>query len=111
MIIFFPLRKIHPNLYWKLEGLFFHWLLAMVSMWSWSAGYDSKYNLIITILHKNALLLNTLISTQYFVFIISEMLSCSLLICLHVTLFQFIIFFNFSIVLIYIISIDLQYSF
>ncbi|XP_025415413.1 acyl-CoA:lysophosphatidylglycerol acyltransferase 1-like [Sipha flava] len=40
MIIFFPLRKLHPDLYWKLEGLFFHWLLAMVSMWSWSAGYD-----------------------------------------------------------------------
>ncbi|XP_050524291.1 acyl-CoA:lysophosphatidylglycerol acyltransferase 1-like [Daktulosphaira vitifoliae] len=40
MIIFFPLRKFHPKLYWKLEGLFFHWLLAMVSMWSWSAGYN-----------------------------------------------------------------------
>lgn len=45
MVIFFPLRKLHPDIYWKLEGLFFHWLLAMVSMWSWSAGYDSKYNI------------------------------------------------------------------
>lgn len=40
MITFFPLKRCSPELYWRIEGLFFHWLLAMVSMWSWSAGYD-----------------------------------------------------------------------
>lgn len=40
MLIFAPLKRYHPDLYWKIEGTFFHWLLAMVSMWSWSAGYD-----------------------------------------------------------------------
>ncbi|XP_021916095.1 acyl-CoA:lysophosphatidylglycerol acyltransferase 1-like [Zootermopsis nevadensis] len=40
MVMIFPLKRYHPDLYWKIEGHFFHWLLAMVSMWSWSAGYD-----------------------------------------------------------------------
>ncbi|KAK9511902.1 hypothetical protein O3M35_000464 [Rhynocoris fuscipes] len=40
MFLFQPLRYYKPNLYWKIEGTFYHWLLAMVSMWSWSAGYD-----------------------------------------------------------------------
>ncbi|XP_046384558.1 acyl-CoA:lysophosphatidylglycerol acyltransferase 1-like [Ischnura elegans] len=40
MMMFFPIKKCHPDLYWRIEGYFFHWLLAMVSMWSWSAGYD-----------------------------------------------------------------------
>uniref|UniRef100_A0A1B6CCX9 Phospholipid/glycerol acyltransferase domain-containing protein n=1 Tax=Clastoptera arizonana TaxID=38151 RepID=A0A1B6CCX9_9HEMI len=40
MLIFTPLKRYHPDLYWRIEGTFFHWLLAMVSMWSWSAGYD-----------------------------------------------------------------------
>ncbi|KAK7791962.1 hypothetical protein R5R35_009259 [Gryllus longicercus] len=40
MVLIFPLRRYHPQLYWTIEGHFFHWLLAMVSMWSWSAGYD-----------------------------------------------------------------------
>ncbi|BES93449.1 Acyltransferase [Nesidiocoris tenuis] len=40
MLLFQPLRYYKPNVYWKIEGTFFHWLLAMVSMWSWSAGYD-----------------------------------------------------------------------
>jgi len=43
MMIIFPLKRYHPDLYWKIEGHFFHWLLAMVSMWSWSAGYDSEF--------------------------------------------------------------------
>lgn len=37
-----PFRKLYPSLYWKMEGLFFNWLLAMVTMWSWTAGYDRK---------------------------------------------------------------------
>ncbi|XP_026276936.1 acyl-CoA:lysophosphatidylglycerol acyltransferase 1 isoform X1 [Frankliniella occidentalis] len=40
MLLLTPLRFLHPELFWRIEGLFFHWLLAMVSMWSWSAGYD-----------------------------------------------------------------------
>jgi len=43
MVMIFPLKRYHPDLYWKIEGHFFHWLLAMVSMWSWSAGYDSEF--------------------------------------------------------------------
>jgi len=40
MFFFQPLKYYKPSLYWKIEGTFFHWLLAMVSMWSWSAGYE-----------------------------------------------------------------------
>ncbi|CAH0560815.1 unnamed protein product [Brassicogethes aeneus] len=40
MVLLSPLRKVNPDIYWRIEGYFFHWLLAMVSMWSWSAGYD-----------------------------------------------------------------------
>lgn len=40
MILLSPLKKINPDTFWRIEGYFFHWLLAMVSMWSWSAGYD-----------------------------------------------------------------------
>nr|CAD7261236.1 unnamed protein product [Timema shepardi] len=42
MMMIFPLKKYHPELYWKIEGHLFHWLLAMVSMWSWSAGYNRE---------------------------------------------------------------------
>lgn len=45
----YPVKRCHPELYWRIEGLFFHWLLAMVAMWSWSAGYDSKYLIFIGI--------------------------------------------------------------
>ncbi|XP_049875294.1 acyl-CoA:lysophosphatidylglycerol acyltransferase 1 isoform X2 [Pectinophora gossypiella] len=37
------LRLVRPffaPVYWKIEGLMYHWLLAMVSMWSWTAGYE-----------------------------------------------------------------------
>ncbi|KAK7603207.1 hypothetical protein V9T40_003206 [Parthenolecanium corni] len=40
MLMLLPFRKLYPSLYWKMEGLFFNWLLAMVTMWSWTAGYD-----------------------------------------------------------------------
>ncbi|XP_066583911.1 acyl-CoA:lysophosphatidylglycerol acyltransferase 1-like [Prorops nasuta] len=40
MTLLFPVKVYQPQVYWRIEGLFFHWLLAMVSMWSWSAGYD-----------------------------------------------------------------------
>lgn len=36
-------RPLYAPLYWRIEGLMYHWLLAMVSLWSWTAGYDSKY--------------------------------------------------------------------
>lgn len=40
MILLYPVKVYQPQVYWRLEGLFFHWLLAMVSVWAWSAGYD-----------------------------------------------------------------------
>ncbi|KAG7199261.1 hypothetical protein KM043_018126 [Ampulex compressa] len=40
MTLLFPVKVYQPQVYWRIEGLFFHWLLAMVSMWTWSAGYD-----------------------------------------------------------------------
>ncbi|XP_034189753.1 acyl-CoA:lysophosphatidylglycerol acyltransferase 1 isoform X2 [Osmia lignaria lignaria] len=40
MTLLFPVKFYQPQVYWRIEGLFFHWLLAMVSMWTWSAGYD-----------------------------------------------------------------------
>lgn len=40
MVMLLPLKRYHPDGYYKIEGLFFHWLLAVVSCWSWSAGYD-----------------------------------------------------------------------
>ncbi|KAL0266626.1 UNVERIFIED_CONTAM: hypothetical protein PYX00_009118 [Menopon gallinae] len=40
MVVLYPVKVCCPDLYWRIEGLFFHWLLAMVAMWSWSAGYD-----------------------------------------------------------------------
>ncbi|XP_043283801.1 acyl-CoA:lysophosphatidylglycerol acyltransferase 1-like isoform X2 [Venturia canescens] len=40
MMLLFPVKLYQPQIYWRIEGLFFHWLLAMVSMWTWSAGYD-----------------------------------------------------------------------
>lgn len=43
MVLLSPIRKLNPDAFWKIEGYFFHWLLAMVSMWSWSAGYDGIY--------------------------------------------------------------------
>ncbi|CAG4953412.1 unnamed protein product [Colias eurytheme] len=36
-------RPLYAPLYWKIEGLMYHWLLAMVSLWSWTAGYESEY--------------------------------------------------------------------
>jgi len=42
MFLLHPLKTFSADLYFKIEGLFFHWLLAMVAMWSWSAGYTSK---------------------------------------------------------------------
>ncbi|KAG5875101.1 hypothetical protein JTB14_020234 [Gonioctena quinquepunctata] len=40
MILLLPLRKLYPDVYWRIEGYMFHWLLAMVSLWSHSAGYE-----------------------------------------------------------------------
>lgn len=35
-----PVRKYAPAIYYQIEGYLFSWLLAMVSLWSWSAGYN-----------------------------------------------------------------------
>jgi lysophosphatidylglycerol acyltransferase 1 len=42
MFLLLPLRKLHPNTYYWIEGKLFHWLLANVAMWSYTAGYDSE---------------------------------------------------------------------
>ncbi|KPJ04622.1 Acyl-CoA:lysophosphatidylglycerol acyltransferase 1 [Papilio xuthus] len=33
-------RPVFAPLYWKVEGMLYHWLLAMVSLWAWTAGYE-----------------------------------------------------------------------
>ncbi|XP_013196604.2 acyl-CoA:lysophosphatidylglycerol acyltransferase 1 isoform X2 [Amyelois transitella] len=33
-------RPLYAPIYWKIEGLMYHWLLAMVSLWAWTAGYE-----------------------------------------------------------------------
>lgn len=40
MFLLLPLKKIHESCYYKIEGILFHWLLANVSLWSTTAGYD-----------------------------------------------------------------------
>ncbi|XP_058061763.1 acyl-CoA:lysophosphatidylglycerol acyltransferase 1-like isoform X1 [Anopheles bellator] len=40
MFLLLPLKKIHKCYYYRIEGILFHWLLANVSMWSWTAGYE-----------------------------------------------------------------------
>lgn len=42
MFLLLPLRKIHETYYYRIEGILFHWLLANVSMWSWTAGYEGE---------------------------------------------------------------------
>jgi hypothetical protein len=49
MFLLLPLRKLHPDTYYWIEGKLFHWLLANVAMWSWMAGYDSKYQYLLFI--------------------------------------------------------------
>jgi hypothetical protein len=46
MFLLLPLRKLHPETYYWIEGKLFHWLLANVAMWSYMAGYDSEFNAI-----------------------------------------------------------------
>lgn len=43
MTLLLPVKRYQPDLYYKIEGLFFHWLLSLVAMWSYTAGYDGKY--------------------------------------------------------------------
>lgn len=45
MVLLLPVKRIQPDIYYRVEGIIFHWLLAMVSCWSWSAGYDSKLHI------------------------------------------------------------------
>ncbi|XP_037038435.1 acyl-CoA:lysophosphatidylglycerol acyltransferase 1-like isoform X2 [Bradysia coprophila] len=40
MTLLLPVKSYKPDLYYRIEGLFFHWLLSVVAMWSWTAGYD-----------------------------------------------------------------------
>lgn len=45
MLFLLPFKLFDYKLYYRIEGLLFHWLLANVSMWSWMAGYDCELNL------------------------------------------------------------------
>lgn len=40
LTLLLPARKYVPALYYRIEQILFSWLLAMVSAWSWSAGYN-----------------------------------------------------------------------
>ncbi|XP_065343289.1 acyl-CoA:lysophosphatidylglycerol acyltransferase 1-like isoform X2 [Cloeon dipterum] len=40
MLTLFPLKKCKPNVYWKIEGLLYHWMISMVGCWSWVSGYN-----------------------------------------------------------------------
>jgi len=43
MFLLLPLKALCPQWYWKIEGRLFHWLLSMVTLWSYSAGYHSEW--------------------------------------------------------------------
>lgn len=43
--LLFPLRKINPPLYWKIEAVLFKSLLGIVSGWIYSGGYKRKYHI------------------------------------------------------------------
>lgn len=43
MMLLLPIRRCHPDLYYRIEGQFFHWMLSIVAMWSWTAGYNSEW--------------------------------------------------------------------
>ncbi|XP_045614589.1 acyl-CoA:lysophosphatidylglycerol acyltransferase 1 [Procambarus clarkii] len=40
LLVFQPLKWFTPSTYWLLEGALFRWLLSMVALWSYSAGYN-----------------------------------------------------------------------
>lgn len=40
IFLLLPLRKLHPDTFYWIEGKLFHWLIANVAMWGYSAGYD-----------------------------------------------------------------------
>ena len=42
LIILSPLESFNPQLYHEIEGVLFHWLLSMVALWSYSAGYNGE---------------------------------------------------------------------
>ena len=42
LIILSPLESFNPELYHEIEGVLFHWLLSMVALWSYSAGYNGE---------------------------------------------------------------------
>lgn len=42
MTLLLPVKRYQPDLYYRIEGLFFHWLLSLVAMWTYTAGYGGK---------------------------------------------------------------------
>ena len=41
-ILLQPLRIMDSRYFWHIEGIMFKWMLAMVSLWGWVAGYTGK---------------------------------------------------------------------
>lgn len=41
-ILLQPLRIMDSRYFWLIEGIMFKWMLAMVSLWGWVAGYTGK---------------------------------------------------------------------
>ncbi|XP_011871935.1 PREDICTED: acyl-CoA:lysophosphatidylglycerol acyltransferase 1-like [Vollenhovia emeryi] len=40
LMLLFPVKIYIPQVYWRIEGLLYDWLHAIVASWTWSAGYD-----------------------------------------------------------------------
>lgn len=43
MTLLLPVKRYQPDLYYRIEGLFFHWLLSLVAMWSYTAGFGGEF--------------------------------------------------------------------
>ena len=39
LILFLPVHLASPHIYWMMEEVMFSWMLAIVTSWSWTAGY------------------------------------------------------------------------
>lgn len=40
MLLFSPFLLLAPEFYWRIEEVFFNWLLSMVACWNYTAGYS-----------------------------------------------------------------------
>lgn len=42
LIVLQPLKMLHSDAFWHIEGIMYRWLLAMVASWGWCAGYTGN---------------------------------------------------------------------